>query len=252
MAIGSWLIRPIDKTKKFRLFCFSHAGGSAGTYFAWQKLLGNAIDVCPVELPGRGSRLNESCVTSISAILPLLAEVVREDNATPFALFGHSLGALLAFELARYCESQEGATPRHLFVSGCNAPRYRGSMSCVQNLSDEQFVEMLMGLNGTSPEILKHDEIMKLLLPGIRSDFELAAGYVYQSASPLRTPLSVLAGRFDVVENSKEVQGWKEEAASRCEIVMFDGGHFFTQTHRDFVIEYLLQTLSGYTGKDEF
>ncbi len=229
-----WLLRRPGPRRALRLYCFSYAGGSPASYLAWQAGLAPDIEVCAVQLPGRGARFNEPSCTSLAQLVDTLAEVIGEAaEATPgqpFALFGHSLGALIAFEVARALAGRGGAQPCHLFLSGCAAPRYRPWRPAIHRFDDAALVRELVTYNGTPPEILADAELMALLLPAIRADFALVHDYQYRPARPLCQPLTVLAGNADRIGSSTEVSGWSEETSGPCRVQWFAGDHFFLHT----------------------
>lgn len=239
-----WLLRPVDNSKQVRLFCFSHAGGNALRYLPWQSELGPAVDVCPIQLPGRGTRVAEAPPTSLPLLIAELAQLLCRYDQLPFVLFGHSLGALVAFELSRYCAAHGTRQPLHLVVSGCDAPRYRKVSRRLHELADEALMDVLAQYDGTPPEILAHREFMALLLPVIRADFALVADYQYETDALLNLPISVFLGKDDQQMQSREVRGWQEETSVPCEFTAFDGGHFFIDSESDAVLQHLRNVLN--------
>ena len=166
-----WLVTQRRPNARLRLYCFSYAGGSANVYLPWKNLLDGSIELCAVQLPGRGARLNEMPVPSLQKLVADIAAVISNETRLPFAFFGHSLGGLLAFELTRYCKHHLLPSPGHLIVSGCSAPQMRDATQRMHLLPDEEFIEELRKYNGTPPEILAHRELMQLVLPALRADF---------------------------------------------------------------------------------
>ncbi len=231
-----WLIGQRQPAARLRLICFSHAGGHPGAYLAWQAALGPQVEVRAVQLPGRGMRFHERGHRSFEPLRAELGAVLSRCADLPCALFGHSLGALLAFEVARAATAR-GQAPLHLFVSGCAAPRQRGSRRPLHRLDDDELCRELGRYGGTPPEVLADRELMRLLLPVLRDDFALVDDYRRAPGPALSMPLTVLAGRDDAEVPSDSVSAWAEEAGAGCELQWFDGGHFFIDSARPAVTD---------------
>ena len=236
MDSSPWLLRQPNTQRKLRLYCFCYAGGNAAVYAPWQALLDPAIEVCAVQLPGRGERMGEEPYTSVPALIRALALVIGRQDDLPFAFFGHSLGGLLAFELARYHKLHYMRMPEHLFVSGCDAPQYRSPSKRLHQLPDEEFIAVLKDFNGTPPGVLQHRELMELLLPTIRADFALVDDYEYRPGPPLAIPITVLVGRQEE-QTPEQVDGWRKETLAECRVSWFHGDHFFIFPERQAVLE---------------
>lgn len=238
----SWLVRDTGRpavARTLRLFCFSYAGGSAANYLPWQAAVNPSIEICAIQLPGRGARLAEQPYTSLPHLIEALAQVIARESRMPFAFFGHSLGALLAFELARYCKRNYLPMPVHLFVSGCSAPQFRRPSRQMHELDDNAFIDVLRDYNGSPPEVLANTELMAFLLPTIRADFALVDNYIYRPSPLLTLPVSVLAGKRDDHDSPDGVNGWSRETANTCNVHWFEGDHFFIRSERDAVIDCL-------------
>ncbi len=237
MNPSPWLVRESKgSSRRLRLYCFCYAGGSAGVYAPWQARLDPAIEVCAVQLPGRGNRMAERPFTSLPDLIKALALVVGRQDNLPFAFFGHSLGGLLAFELARYQKLHYMRMPVHLFVSGCDAPQYRSPSRRLHTLPDQELLAVLKDFNGTPPDVLQHRELMDLLLPTIRADFALVDDYVYRPGLPLAMPITVLAGRKED-RTAEQVDGWHKETLADCHVHWFDGDHFFILPEQQAVLD---------------
>jgi surfactin synthase thioesterase subunit len=237
MNINSWLLREPSGSHRFRLYCFCYAGGNALCFKPWQKLLGPEIEVCAIQLPGRGARRGEAPYDSMPALVETLAHVIGRDSKLPFAFFGHSLGGLLAFELARYCQRYYLPMPKHLFASGCSAPQHRSPSKNLHKLSDDDLIDALREYNGTPPEILAHRELMALVLPTIRADFSLAENYQHKTSLPLPIPITVLAGTLDDRSSPDQAEGWKKETTNACRVQWFEGDHFFINPEQAAVVK---------------
>jgi surfactin synthase thioesterase subunit len=235
MTPTPWLVRPSGPARRLRLYCFPYAGGSAATFAGWQDALGPDIEVCAVQLPGRGARMGEAPMTDLQEVVRTLAQVISSQGRTPFAFFGHSLGAMLAFEVARFFMLHYLPMPVHLFASGCDAPQHRCEPKGLHLLPDDELIDALKDYNGTPAEILDNRELMALLLPLLRADFGLVDTYRYRAGLRLQVPLTVLAGDQDDHIEPLQVDGWGKETAAGCQVHWFEGDHFFINAQRDAV-----------------
>jgi len=228
-----------------RLFCFPFAGGSAMTYRTWSDFLPTNIEVCPVELPGRGSRMREQAYTKIKPLVQNLSEALVSYLDRPYVFFGHSMGALIGFELVRLFRGKKLPLPAHFFVSGHIAPQVESHHDPIFNLPDEAFREELLKLDGTPEPVLNNDELMRLLLPMLRADFELNETYAYEPDDPLECPITVYGGIHDNDVDRKSLEAWQEQTSAKFSIQMFAGGHFFFQTEQSVVLQVLSHQLKA-------
>lgn len=236
-GMSHWLAyhqpEPASRRRSLRLFCFPYAGASALLYRNWQPALPGEIEVCPVQLPGRGLRLNEPAMTSIyemsaaamSGLLPLFEE--------PFALFGYSMGALIAFELCRLLEREHRIVPAMLLVAGARAPHLREEEAPTWNLPDSQFIEKLREMNGTSNEALSNNELMEFLIPLIRADFRAVQSYKYKECEPISSPIEAFGGLKDKDVTIERLKGWRSLTRNSFNYSLFSGDHFFINSCRD-------------------
>jgi len=238
-----WLLRQPSPQRRVRLYCFCYAGGNARAFAPWQDEVDPAIEICAVQLPGRGARWHEAPFTSLQALVKELAPVIARHDDLPFAFFGHSLGGLLAFELARWCKLHWLRLPEHVFVSGCDAPQHRSPPDALHLLPDEALAQALRNYNGTPPEVLANRELLALVLPAVRADFALCAEYRYRPGLPLTMPVTVLAGRQDTHVTPEQLAGWSRETLASCQVHWFDGDHFFIHPSRDDVLDLLCKEL---------
>ena len=226
-----------------RLFCFPYAGSGALIYRAWQNELPKIVEVCPVQLPGRGGRIMESPYTNLSQLVEDAMQVLLPYLDTPFAFFGHSMGALVSFELARRLRARHGLEPIHLFASGRAAPHLPPREPPSYNLPEPEFIEKLRTLNGTPREVLEHPELMQLVAPIVRADFEAIQTYAYTPGAPFNFPLTVFGGLQDFEITREELEGWREHAGASFKLRMLPGDHFFLTSSQQLLIRTLTQEL---------
>lgn len=231
MNANPWLACPKPNPgAAVRLFCFPYSGAAASIYYPWAEMLPPSIEVCPVQLPGHGTRLREPLATRLTPQVEALAAGLAPACDRPFAFFGHSMGALLSFELARHLRRQGKPGPIHLFVSGHGAPHLPDRNPPLHQLPDDQFVAKLRELNGTPEEVLRHQELLQLLIPVLRADFAVCETYVYQPEPPLDCPISAYGGLGDGYVNREELAAWQEQTTGRFSLRMFPGDHFYLNT----------------------
>lgn len=214
--------RPAAST---RLVCLPYAGGAATAYRTWAHLAPSHVEVCPVELPGRGARMGEEPYRRLAPLVRALADALEPLLDRPYALFGHSMGGLLAFELARLQRRRGHPAPAHLFVSASPAPG-RCHESTVHDASDAEVKARLRSFNGTPPEVLDNEELMALALPIIRADFAVLETYELVDEPPLDIPLTVFGGIHDRTVQPADLAGWRDHATS-VQLRMLPAGHFF-------------------------
>jgi surfactin synthase thioesterase subunit len=220
------------------LLCLPYSGASAMVYSRWRRKLPAWLQVRPVELPGRGARLGEALHTDMQALARQLASEQRLAANAPYALLGHSLGALVAFELAHELQALGCPPPLALFACGTAAPTRREDYDGAnwrEPKSDEALLAELRKLGGTPEEVLANEELMSLTLPVVRADFLLCGRYAYRQRAPLHCPLHVLGGDTDRA-SAEQLQAWRRESQGKFSLEMFPGGHFFIHEHEDRVL----------------
>lgn len=223
-----WFRVQPDSTARIRLFCFPYAGGGSAIFRQLGKeFLRSPIEVVPALLPGRESRVREPGYTQIEQYVESLAREISPHLDKPFAFLGHSMGAIISFELARCLRDQRGLEPKHLFLSGRRAPRIPRRDPYVHDLPEPEFIAEIERMNGTPKEVLQHTELMALMIPLLRADFAVCHSYTYASGEPLRCPITVLGGTRDEEARPDELDQWREETAGDFNVQMLEGDHFF-------------------------
>ncbi|MGL4798882.1 MAG: thioesterase II family protein [Cellulosilyticaceae bacterium] len=222
-----------------QLFCLPYAGGAATQLFAWQKILGDQVRVIPVELPGRGRRMGEALHTQFDDLLSEVASCVCSQlDGTPYAILGHSMGGMLAFELAKKLQREEKPVPEYLILSGTKLPSV--STEQYSTLSDDQFTQRIKALGGMSEEVLENEELMAFFLPIIRADFQVVETYSPKVLEePLRCKVVLFQGDEDAYTKEDALSEWHKLVAEPLKIYTFSGGHFFINEKRSEVLETL-------------
>jgi medium-chain acyl-[acyl-carrier-protein] hydrolase len=217
-----------------RLFCFPYAGGGASIYSKWAASLPESVELHCVQLPGRETRIFEPAYRQLAPLIEALAPVLAPQLDRPFAVFGHSMGALIGFELCRHLRRQGQPMPIGLFVSGRQAPHRAES---------DPPIHALRALNGTPHEVLANAELMEMALPGLRADFELCETYVHTPEPPLNLPILAFGGLFDRDVSREDVDAWREHTTGRFSLSMLPGDHFFIESARPQLLQRLVQEL---------
>lgn len=232
-----WLMRSPGPAGRIQLFCFPYAGGSASAFMHWQAHLPREVELIGVQLPGRGSRMPEPPFVDIDRLLDELVPAIRTAARSPFAMFGHSLGGTLAFEVALRLRREAATEPSCLFLSACGAPHLRTKRPALHLLDDDALIEALRDYNGTPPDALAHRELMELLLPAIRADFALLASHRPREEAPLALPITALAGIHDPHVSTAQAEGWRECTSEAFSVRHFEGDHFFLQARTQEVVQ---------------
>jgi len=223
---------PLERPNaRLRLFCFPYAGAGASAYRSWAALVPETVEVRAVQLPGRESRLREACATTMPALVEDVTAGIQPLLDKPFALFGHSLGALLAFETARRLASVPGAGPAHLFASGRRAPHLPARSRPIADLEEGAFLdEIRKRYDGVPREVLEEPDLLALLLPALRADIASIESYRLEAAAPLECPITVYGGADDLEARDDELSAWRVHTRGAFGLRMFAGSHFFIRS----------------------
>ncbi|MEU4609733.1 thioesterase II family protein [Streptomyces umbrinus] len=262
MTTTEYLARAPRPHAPVRLLCFPFAGGGASAYARWQSELdarGASVDVLPVRLPGREGRSGEPRFTELASLVEELDERLDEVLASPHLLYGHSMGALVAYALMRRRQERDAPLPRAALLAAYRAPHLPpprldsdtgagagADGSCVA--SDSGLARALVALGGLPEALLGHPEWLRALLPVVRDDLALCA-----SAGPaggsVRVPLHLFAGSDDSLVRTSEVTAWRRYAARGCEVRVLPGGHFFLRTHEEWLLDEVAPLVRRYGGR---
>lgn len=243
---GNWLqgIQP-DSNIKIRLFCFSYAGGGASTFLRWRAHFPKHIDLCAVQQPGREDRNAETPINDLALLIAKIADAIAPHINVPYAFFGHCNGALIAFELTRELRRRGLQAPKHIFVSSFRSPDLKNSNQSLHDLPKTRFISNLKAYGGMPEEILNNEEIIDSMMPTLRADFSLHETYRYLEEERLDSPMTILGGLQDNVVRRSELQGWKDKTQKTAKVKLFPGGHFFIDTHRQFLLKAIKDELEG-------
>ena len=215
--------------KKMKLFCIPYAGGSATIYNKWMGHLSPSIELNAIELAGRGSRMQEGLYPNISEAVEDIFKLISKDiHQVPYAIFGHSMGAMLSYKLVQRIRDAGYIEPVHIFLSGRGAPGIKRDDKKKYHLMNEQeFKEAIIKLGGTPPEFFEHPELMELFLPLLKNDFKLSeSDDVHADLKPLDQNLTVFLGKDEDL-TAEQCDSWKKQTNKLCNIHYFNGGHFF-------------------------
>ncbi|MFL6143041.1 MAG: thioesterase II family protein [Labedaea sp.] len=233
---GSWFRRFHPASRQaVRMVLFPHAGGSASYYLPLSEALSPYADVLTVQYPGRSDRFSEPCVDSVGALARGVADELRDWLDRPIVLFGHSLGASVAFEVARWLAADLAVPARELVVSGRHAPADVRD-SGVHRRDDNGLLAQLSSMNGTDPRVLAEPELMEMFLPALRADYRAAETYVYSPGPPLGCPILALVGDSDDYVSPAQMRRWRDYTTGEFELAVLPGDHFYLAPQRSAVV----------------
>jgi medium-chain acyl-[acyl-carrier-protein] hydrolase len=233
-----------------RLFCFPYAGAGASIYRTWPAVLPKAVNVCSVQLPGREDRINEAPFTQMTTLIPALAQAMFPALDRAFAFFGHSMGALISFELARYLRREHGLQPSHLFISGRGAPQLRVArmpnrpITAAKLHTDAQLRAYAQRLKNDYGSAFEDVELRNLLLPILSADLAVCSSYSYTADAPLDCPISIFSGVRERGLDERSLGGWREVTTAAVSMQSFPGDHFFLNTAQAELLETVSTELS--------
>lgn len=213
-----------------KLYCFPYAGASSNVFRGWRHAVPAEVELCGIQLPGRAQLLERPPLRRLHDLVRELGPALARTLDRPFALVGHSLGAIVAFEVARWLRSRREKMPECLFVSGHRAPQCPDVAPQLHRLSDRGFLARLVELNGMPQEIVQNTELLTCILPVLRADFEMAETYVYADGAPLPCPIVAFGGSDDPETADGKLEAWREQTTGECSVHVLDGDHFFIRS----------------------
>jgi medium-chain acyl-[acyl-carrier-protein] hydrolase len=231
---------------RVRLFCLPSAGAGAIVYRHWADFLPAFIELCPVQLPGRGTRSCEPPIVSMNLLVDVLNKEIAAYCNKPFAFFGHSMGAVISFEVVHKLRSAGCREPVHLFLSGRQAPQIPRRGELTFNLSEADFVARLRRLKGMQESVFESRELLDFLLPLLRADFELVETYEYIPKPKLTCPITVFGGLSDQEVNAHDLQAWHNQSCGPFQMHMFAGDHFFLHYETKMLIHRIVEQLRAF------
>jgi medium-chain acyl-[acyl-carrier-protein] hydrolase len=247
---GSWLVRPRPAPRaRARLICFPFAGGGPTAFSGWAESLPDHIELCCVQAPGRGERLAETPLTRVDQLVDALGpELAR--TTRPTAFFGHSLGAVVAFETARWLRRRGHPLPSRLFVSGSAAPQAPVTTTAHQ-LPDEEFCAHVAAIGGTPRELLDDPRFRRVVLPALRADFAMHETYTCAADTPLECPITAFGGAEDPEATPQKIRSWQSQTTNDFGCQVVPGGHFYLRTARDELLRRIVAELAAVPGAAE-
>jgi len=243
---GQWLVRPLPRPDaRMRLICFPYAGGGASAFKDWSDDLPDDIELCIVQMPGREERLREPLLTSMSELVDVLIKELSAYNDRPFAFVGHSMGAIVCYEVACRLREMGAALPQHVFLSARAAPQLQDKSESLASLENDDFIRRLHSLYGAVPDAIRQSaELQKVFLPILRADVTLLETHDCVSVEPLKCPITVLGGASDPAISASMLAGWNECTSETFTQHEFPGGHFYIHAQRDSVVSLVVKCLA--------
>lgn len=248
---ADWFVRHAAVgVPELRLFCFPYAGGGGSVFRTWSELLPAGVDLWAAQLPGRESRVGEPALRRLDPLVEALYEAILPRLDLPYAFFGHSMGALVAFELTRRLRRAGAPQPSRLLLAAFRAPQLPNPNIRIHHMPDE-VLKTVLRKEGTPPEVLDNVELMRALLPMLRADFELCDTYGYRDEPPLTMPVSVFGGDQDVRVSRGDLGMWRVQAGGPFRLVMLPGSHFFLHSSQDLLLTEVSRELAATAGTEE-
>ena len=242
-------IRAPHPTRRLRLFAFPYAGRGASLFFPWRTALPDWIEIVAVQLPGREGRIGEPALARLDAVVAALVPEIVPLLDRPYAFFGHSMGALLSYELARALRGRQAPAPVALALSGRRAPTIPNPDPPLHGLTDAAFIETMRSRYDGIPQIvLEQPDLMRLLLPTLRRDIEAIETHEFRPEPPLDMPFLLYGGTDDRQAPRESLAAWRALTTGEAPLRQFPGGHFYLQAQQAELLRDLTARLGGYCG----
>ncbi len=247
-----WLVRPqrvVDPS--VRLFLLPHAGGSASTFRAWNGEFPSYVELCAVQLPGREGRFKEPPIRSMRELVSAVSEAIVPLLDRPFVLFGHSMGAIVAFELVRHLIATSSPAPLDLIVSGHAAPgAFCHRARPLHRLPDKELIETIRQFGGTLQVVLDDRELMEIQVPVIRADFEAYETWMPKVDPAIECPILAVSGEGDASVSTEALEAWQEVTTGRCDCRHLPGAHFYTKAGQALLFRLIAARLASALGRE--
>ena len=229
-----------------RIFCFPYAGAGAAIFRTWADLLPSDIELCVPVLPGRDARINEAPIARMAPLIQSIIGQIVPGLTLPYAIFGHSMGAFVAFDLAHEIARLGLRAPSHLFMSAQRGPRLPCAETPIFDLPDDRFLAGVIARYDSIPKAVRaQPDFMKVLLRILRADFTLVEDYQYRASAGLTCPITVFGGVDDSRITTAELQAWSEETSGRFTLRRLPGGHFFIDSARAELVGLIRQEMGA-------
>ncbi len=247
MNTNKWIVIPQPRASaKIILLCFPFAGGSSNSFRPWVPLMPPAVELRAVELPGHGTRLSEPLAQDIKELIEPIARGILPTLDKPFAIFGHSMGALLGFEVALFLQQQFNKVAEHVFLSGHGAPGSPRHEPKIHHLPKPQFIAKIKEYNGTPQEVLEHEELMELMIPILKADFRICEMYQHYSNNKLMAPITAMGGINDPSTFREDLEAWKNFTTGDFKVRLFPGDHFYLLQQKVNLLKAILTDISSH------
>jgi medium-chain acyl-[acyl-carrier-protein] hydrolase len=239
-----WLVvhHPI-RSPRLRLFCIPYAGAGAGIYRNWTPHLPPGVELLAIQLPARGARFGEPVVTALDELVRQIHAAIAPELSCPCVFFGHSIGALIAFELARSLQRTRSEQLQHLIISGRRAPHLPRLGPSIHDLPRPEFIALLQAYGGTPPQIMQDADLLTAVIPALRMDFGLSDRYRFRHEAKLRCNLTLLGGTSDSLVSTADLYPWSWHVDGTTSTHLLDAGHFFIHTRANDVIDVVVTVL---------
>jgi medium-chain acyl-[acyl-carrier-protein] hydrolase len=243
MDLSPWFIAPRRNAEaEARLFCFPYAGGGIPVFRGWAEAL-PGVEVCVASLPGRGSRLHERPLSDLATLVEQLEQAFRPPDGKPFAFYGHSLGARLAFELAQRLRNNEQPLPAHLFLAACPAPHCPRRAATIHALPRDALIAALQGRGALPDDVVTHPELLQLVLPALQADIALLETAQYREQPPLPCPITVFGASGDDQVSQAELAAWSAHTTAAFQQLLIPGAHLFLHESRELLLQMIRENL---------
>lgn len=244
----SWILNhPVPPAARARLLCLPYSGGGGSSFRSWCDELAPEIEVVPIQLPGRENRFREPALASMAQIIAALLPVAAALDDRPFALFGHSAGARIAYELTLALRKAGRRLPAHLYVSACRAPHVKSVHPLMGRMSDPELLRTIVMRYGDDAQV-KDEELYRLMLPTIRADILALETCPISDVPPLDLPITGLWGHDDRYVSENEIDAWRACTTSRFERHAFEGAHFYLNRNKAALFDLVRRGLAGSGG----